>query len=242
MSRLCPNGHEVKDNLRFCPICGAELQEKTMKFCKKCGNERKGTEKFCSKCGTPFEGIPTPSTQNTNHIVQASSSSTNLKIILPIIIGVIILALVGGGWFVYNKYIDTTAAKNAKEQAVGDSIQQEDNKREDNYTDLWLNVWGNIGDSSMAELQFEKGAGWYVMSQDAPVDSRRILKVKSYDKKSGRLVFNAYYKGEYIGILDGIFQSDKVEVEPGFYNVIQSYSGKFKSVKGVDIVFSFHGD
>ena len=97
MAKMCPNGHEVNDSVRFCPICGVELKEGGTKFCKKCGNERKGTEKFCSKCGTPFEGVPTPSTQNTNHMVQASNSSTYLKTILPIIIGVIILALVGGG-------------------------------------------------------------------------------------------------------------------------------------------------
>lgn len=103
MARLCPNGHEVNDSVRFCPICGAELKEGGTKFCKKCGNERKGTENFCSKCGTPFEGVPTPSTQNTSHIVQESNSSTNLKTILPIIIGVIILALVGGGWYYWNK-------------------------------------------------------------------------------------------------------------------------------------------
>lgn len=97
MSRLCPNGHEVKDNLRFCPICGAELQEKVMKFCKKCGNERKETEKFCPKCGTPFDGVP---------ISQPSpcyddSSSTSKKIIIPIAVGVLVLALIGGGWWFF---------------------------------------------------------------------------------------------------------------------------------------------
>ena len=117
MARLCPNGHEVNDSVRFCPVCGTELKEGGTKFCKKCGNERKGTEKFCSKCGTPFEGVPTPSTQNTSHIVQESNSSTNLKTILPIIIGVIILALVGGGWY----YWDYSNKKSASKKELVDS-------------------------------------------------------------------------------------------------------------------------
>lgn len=236
--RRCPNcGALIADDSRFCAECGKEVTQGNV--CPHCGASVGEGDAFCQNCGKSLNENPS----NEPITYEEEQSKSGFKKYLPYIIGAIILvAICGGGWFVYNKYIDTTAAKNAKEQAVGDSIQQKDNKREDNYTDLWLNVWGNIGDSSMAELQFEKGAGWYVMSQNAPVDSRRILKVKSYDKKSGRLVFNAYYKGEYIGILDGIFQSDKVEVEPGFYNVIQSYSGKFKSVKGVDIVFSFHGD
>ncbi len=103
MDRICPNNHMVKGNNRFCPECGAELIESKTRFCKKCGNERKGNENFCSKCGTPFEGVPTLSIQKTNHMIQTSNSSSNLKIILPIIIGVIILALVGGGWYYWNK-------------------------------------------------------------------------------------------------------------------------------------------
>lgn len=115
-------------------------------------------------------------------------------------------------------------------------------KQEDSYLDLWISVWGNIGESSGAVLQFEKGNGWYTMSQDAPEDSKRILTVKSYDKRTGHLVFNAYYKGDFIGVLDGKFISDRVDFDNGDYNIIQSYSGTFKSIKGVDIDFYFHGD
>lgn len=113
MSRLCPNGHEVKDNLRFCPICGAELQEKVMKFCKKCGNERKGTEKFCPKCGTPFESMESPrqTQQYSPSYAETEDISNNQRYIIPIIIGVAILALIGGGWWYYNSS-KTTDSKN----------------------------------------------------------------------------------------------------------------------------------
>ncbi len=126
MSRLCPNGHEVKDNLRFCPICGAELQEKTMKFCKKCGNERKGTEKFCSKCGTPFDGIPM--TQQPSQPIfsydEAEAPIDYKKIIIPIVIGLIVLAIIGGGWYGYKEYSAYTEKKLAREKFVADSLEQ----------------------------------------------------------------------------------------------------------------------
>ena len=210
-----------------------------MNYCSKCGAELPDEAKFCTKCGNTIGQDNKVDQVKNEHKINKKAIYAFLAII-----GVL-LVIVFGSMF-YSDYSEKREARLAREKFVADSLEQARNDSiqqvKQNYSALCISVWGTIGDSSMAELQFEKGAGWYVMSQDAPVDSRRILKVKSYDKKSGRLVFNAYYKGEYIGILDGIFQSDEVEVEHGFYNVIQSYSGKFKSVKGVDIDFNFHGD
>lgn len=45
--RKCPNGHDVSDDVKYCPKCGAEIQENVaedIRFCKKCGQERKGAE------------------------------------------------------------------------------------------------------------------------------------------------------------------------------------------------------
>ena len=121
----CPNGHEVNDNLNYCPKCGAEIIDNGAKFCAKCGNERKGKEKFCSKCGTPFEGVPTPQPipQPTPSYDATETSTDYRKIIIPIVIGLVILALIGGGWFGYNKYTAYTAAKQAREKLISDSIE-----------------------------------------------------------------------------------------------------------------------
>ncbi len=51
----CPNGHEISDNMKFCPICGAEIKEKMKIVCKNCGYEQIDIEKFCPQCGTPFD-------------------------------------------------------------------------------------------------------------------------------------------------------------------------------------------
>ena len=89
MSRLCPNGHEVGDNVKYCPTCGAEIISGN-KFCTKCGNERKGAEKFCPKCGTPFDAE-----YGINHLFNDEKDSS-IKKYLPYIIGtVVLLGIIG---------------------------------------------------------------------------------------------------------------------------------------------------
>ena len=124
--KKCPNGHEVADSVRFCPTCGAELKDGGAKFCKKCGNERRGTEKFCSKCGTPFEGMPTPQPipQSTPSIDATETSTDYRKIIIPVVIGLVVLALVGGVWYGYREYSIYRAAKAAREKFVADSLEK----------------------------------------------------------------------------------------------------------------------
>lgn len=85
----CRNGHEVADNVRFCPTCGAEILSGN-KFCTKCGSERKGTEKFCSQCGTPFDAE-----YGINHIFN-DEKDNSIKKYLPYIIGaVVLLGIIG---------------------------------------------------------------------------------------------------------------------------------------------------
>ena len=87
--RRCPNGHEVGDNVKYCPTCGAEITNGN-KFCTKCGNERMGAEKFCPKCGTPFDAE-----YGINHLFNDEKDSS-IKKYLPYIIGtVVLLGIIG---------------------------------------------------------------------------------------------------------------------------------------------------
>ena len=49
----CPNGHEVNSQVKFCPICGADLRG--TQFCTNCGGERNGDEEICPHCGKEFD-------------------------------------------------------------------------------------------------------------------------------------------------------------------------------------------
>ena len=115
--KKCPNGHEVSDNVKYCPTCGAGIISGN-KFCPKCGSERKGTEKFCSQCGTPFDGVP-----SNNHIVINEEKNSSFKKYLPYIIGaVVVLAIIGyfsskdskGGSGTQTVVVDSLAKRNSE--------------------------------------------------------------------------------------------------------------------------------
>ena len=54
-TRICPNGHRVGDDMRFCPVCGAEIENGGMRFCPNCGKERLQGDIFCTNCGFSFK-------------------------------------------------------------------------------------------------------------------------------------------------------------------------------------------
>ena len=118
MSRLCPNGHEVGDNVKYCPTCGAGIISGN-KFCTKCGNERKGAEKFCPKCGTPFDNVI------NDEIVtyEEEQPKSGFKKYLPYILGtVVVLAIIGyfgskdskGGSGTQTVVVDSLAERNSE--------------------------------------------------------------------------------------------------------------------------------
>ena len=92
--KQCPNGHEVSDNVKFCPECGAEIIDNGAKFCAKCGNERKGTEKFCSQCGTPFG----QSLIVNDKEIKGQGKSAKKGVVIASIVAVIVL-LGGAAWY-----------------------------------------------------------------------------------------------------------------------------------------------
>lgn len=100
--RQCPNGHEVNDLVKYCPKCGAEIQEKTeVRFCKKCGYERKGSEKFCAHCGYPFNGVIESSSKGLTDIDNIRKTSNNRLLLFFLIVPAILF----GGYWLYN-YIE----------------------------------------------------------------------------------------------------------------------------------------
>ena len=116
--KQCPNGHNVGDNVKFCPTCGAEIVDSGAKFCAKCGNERKGTEKFCPKCGTPYGQSSTSNVSDTN-IGQDKSSKKGILIASV----VAVIALIGGAvWYFLGNQQDKYSLEGLAKAAVNYDI------------------------------------------------------------------------------------------------------------------------
>ena len=99
---------------------------------------------------------------------------------------------------------------------------------------VYMSLWGTIGSQS-AEFDMSGTKGWYYL--DNREKDKRTLVLKSYNKRTGRVILKAYYKGKFIGTFDGIFEEFN---HPEHYG--QSYSGKFKSVNGTVLDFYLYFD
>lgn len=201
----CPNGHEVSDNVRFCPTCGAAIVRGN-KYCTKCGRERMGTEKFCSKCGTPFDGVPTSQPSPSYD----ESSSTNKKILIPIVVGVLVLALIGGGWWFFkgsksNEPFET-ALVSFKKTAPSDNFdvtaeinidypQKGNSKLKDNVIDFILKALKE--DFTFEEHSLNPTYEGDKYNGQAVVDFYGEAKIKEFQKEGvGEVTFNVMKDAE----------------------------------------------
>jgi len=95
--KKCPNGHEVSDDVKFCPQCGAEIKESesSNNVCKTCGAEFEEGVKFCSKCGTPLG----QSSKDSIVYDEEEYDESIFKKYLPHILGCIVVACIILGWY-----------------------------------------------------------------------------------------------------------------------------------------------
>ena len=97
-------------------------------------------------------------------------------------------------------------------------------------TKVYMGLWGNIGETACPDFTMEGQTGYYVLNGQEK--ARRTLKLKSYDKKTGRCVIDAYFKGKYIGKFDGVYTEEYV---PEIDSYICVYNCKFISVNGTEL-------
>lgn len=119
--RKCPNGHDVSDNVKFCPQCGAEVVDSNKEFCSNCGKERVDDEKFCSHCGTPFGNVP-----NNAPIIVEEEKKGGFKKYLPYVIGVFLLLLIIGYFSSNsnrNSEVNNIEASNCSEEDIKKSVE-----------------------------------------------------------------------------------------------------------------------
>ena len=185
MSRLCPNGHEVGDNVKYCPTCGAEIISGN-KFCTKCGNERKGAEKFCPKCGTPFDAE-----YGINHLFNDEKDSS-IKKYLPYIIGTVVLLGIIGVFASRSLYgSDNSKSVVADSMAVNNNAQKVESDAVISDYDERLIYQGEYEfDAVLTDATLEKKNSTFTIKIDGnkvsvPMDEGKVMSGHIYSDDLG---------------------------------------------------------
>lgn len=124
-------GVELEDDADFCTECGSELPNCT---CPRCGADVDEHDNFCQNCGYDLlndEGVEVEdeSDEEVSEAIEEAENSTRSKYLIPIMVGVIALALIGG-WYFWRSHNATSADEmisadsNAKIEEVVDSIPE----------------------------------------------------------------------------------------------------------------------
>jgi uncharacterized membrane protein YvbJ len=94
-------GVEIEDDADFCTACGSELPDCT---CPQCGADVRDDDNYCQNCGYDLlndEGVEVydESGDGVVDTLEEVEESPKSKIIIPIVVGIIALALIGGWYF-----------------------------------------------------------------------------------------------------------------------------------------------
>ena len=108
--RICPNGHEIHDDSKYCPKCGKLTIEDYVKYCPKCGKERRGMKRFCSYCGSPF--LKEYDITNNQVYKKRSSKTTKYPKSLIYIIPLCVILFLITGFLIYNEHLHETEEEN----------------------------------------------------------------------------------------------------------------------------------
>lgn len=108
------------------------------------------------------------------------------------------------------------------------------------YVCIDASLWGSIGDSNDAEMTMYGTTGAYTYNRKGQQADTRTLRLNSFDKKSRRLVLDAYLGKKYIGKFDGLCYFASSKTGNSLNVEISYYKGEFKSIKGINIDFCLH--
>ena len=120
--KQCPYCNaQIADDSKFCGECGKELPQENV--CTHCGVTVNEGDIYCEECGRNLKDGTYASAEYGE-----KSGIDYMKILLSsligVVIGLVILSLIGGSWYGYNAYSEYSAAKQAREKFVADSLEQ----------------------------------------------------------------------------------------------------------------------
>lgn len=121
--------------MKQCPYCNAQIDDES-KFCSECGKEFPQGN-VCAYCGATVNEGDVYCEECGRNVKDGSYASADygeksgidyMKILLSslvgIVVGLVVLAVVGGSWYGYNAYSEYSAAKAAREKFVADSLEK----------------------------------------------------------------------------------------------------------------------
>ena len=124
-SKICSNCGAANDaSSKYCGACGKRITQTGV--CPHCGAGVGDSDVFCHNCGKNLvDGssgfVPNEEVQQATYEEEKSP----FKKILPVILGILAVALLGGGgWYGYREYSAYNEKKLAREKFVADSLEQ----------------------------------------------------------------------------------------------------------------------
>jgi len=119
--KQCPYCNaQIADNSKFCGECGKELPQENV--CTHCGATVNEGDIYCEICGRNLKNGSYVSSDD------GKSGIDYMKILLSsllgIIVGIVILAVIGGSWYGCNEYAAYKERAAAREKFVTDSLEQ----------------------------------------------------------------------------------------------------------------------
>ena len=161
--KKCPYcGAELNDDCLFCPECGKRMDEvpqatspePTKLKCPHCGASMNEGDAFCPNCGKSINEVSAEHSeeQESQQASDVSEKSTSKKY-LPIIVGVIVLAILGGGWWSYKSSMEK---KNVNLDSLF-TVNLEEVKEdvEGNDTELIKDAFNNILNKCSSNTEFD---------------------------------------------------------------------------------------
>lgn len=140
IQKKCPNcGTIITDDSLFCENCGAKITDNEVTSSEEKAIPNEKIEPIEEKGKEPVK----PAIQErTSYQQQANKNTSSTKIVLPAILGILILALIGGGaWYLFNNKTTPVYTEKISIEEYGSLYTNIDFPRGTGKTDIKIKEW-----------------------------------------------------------------------------------------------------
>ena len=176
MQKFCKNcGAYVGETTRFCPDCGREVQNNSIRYCPHCGDELVENEYFCKNCGTKLKEPKKESLLDRHKI----------PIIIVLVIAVIGVIVLGAASMMLpygsqEVQVDTFSFEIPEDFVLNEDLSSNENTAGLQYV---TGYWDNYGDYIQIDVM-------YTTSYN--VDQNEVAKEVGGESRN-MMGYNGYY-------------------------------------------------